>query len=153
MGEAVPFSCCCLDCEKLPVAQDSRVEVGTIATACAISASQIAGGFALFHAQIVDSSTTQGLKHNLVLKQLQTASKSSFSMLVCLVPGSVDKYLPVADCPLQKSLDILMAFHSADIGMTTPISALHVLCFRTLPSGLSAFLDRLDLRYTSPRMH
>ena len=24
---------------------------------------------------------------------------------VCLVPGSVDKYLPVRDCTLQKSLD------------------------------------------------
>ena len=74
-------------------------------------------------------------------------------MLVCLVSGSVDKYLPVADCPLYKSLNILMAFQSADTGITIPISALHVLCLRTLPSGLAAFLDRLDLRYMSPRMH
>ncbi len=52
-------------------------------------------------------------------QQLQTASKSSFSALVCLVPASVDKHLPVPDHTLQKSLDMLRAFYSADICMTT----------------------------------
>jgi len=51
-------------------------------------------------------------------QQLQTASKSSFSALVCLVPASVDKYLPVLDHTCQKSLE-LRAFYSADICMTT----------------------------------
>jgi len=34
-------------------------------------------------------------------QQLQRAGHEP----VCLVPGSVDKYLPVPDCTLQKSLD------------------------------------------------
>ncbi len=124
---------CCLHYENLPVPQDSRVEVATIATACEISArGKLLAAIHFFtqkswtRAQLRDSSTTW------VLNQPQTATKSSFSMLVCQVPGSVDKYLPVADCPLQKSLEILMAFqNSADIGITTPISALHVLCLRS----------------------
>ena len=58
-------------------------------------ASQLTGGFFNFH-------TDWGLQH------IQTANKSSFSAPVtslfalCL---SVDKYLPVPDCTLQKSLD------------------------------------------------
>ncbi|DBA68314.1 TPA: hypothetical protein ACH3X2_013630 [Trebouxia sp. C0005] len=94
----------------------------------------------------------RGSSTNSVLKQLQaTASKNSFSMLVCLVPGSVDKNLPVADCPPKQSIDILMAFESADIDINTSTSALHVLCLRTLPSGLSAFLYRLMSPDTCPQ--
>jgi len=49
-------------------------------------------------------------------EQLQRAGHEP----VCLVPGSVDKYLPVPDCTLQRaSTHILRAFYSADIGITT----------------------------------
>jgi len=58
-------------------------------------ADQDAGGFSPLFTQTEDSSTLRQPD-----EQLQRAGHEP----VCLVPGSVDKYLPVPDCTLQKSL-------------------------------------------------
>ncbi len=74
-------------------------------------------------------------------EQLQRAGHEP----VCLVPGSVDNYLPVPDCTLQKSLDthsegfLLCCYrYTTD---TTSISALHALCLRSWPTNWTVSLD------------
>jgi len=60
---------------------------------------------------------------------------------VCLVPGSEDKYLPVPDCTLQKSLDTHSeAFYSADIGISTDTTS----SFRSTCVVLALVAGRLD---------
>ncbi len=68
-------------------------------------ADQEAGGFCSLFTQTEDSSTL----------------RQPGSVIQSVLPGSVDNYLPVPDCTLQKSVNthILRAFNSADIGITT----------------------------------
>ena len=55
------------------------------------------------------SQVTGGFKHRLRTQahtdSQQERLRRACHKLVCFVPGYVDKYLPVPDCPLQKSLD------------------------------------------------
>ncbi len=70
-----------------------------------LCADQEAGGFCSLFTQTEDSSTL----------------RQPGSVIQPVLPGSVDNYLPVPDCTLQKSVNaqILRAFNSADIGITT----------------------------------
>ena len=96
-----------------------RIAVTTLSVTlgiCPFATQPLTGSFFTFAPRQRTQAHTESQK-----QQLQRAGHEP----VCLVPGSVDKYLCVPECPLQQShsTHILRAFYFADIGITTDKSS------------------------------